>query len=650
MSDSEKKIRKIPFIGRVATESTFRSLEAEAETMIEAQDRIIKRAIEDMGWNDVSQGGQPAGLSDLSPKRRQQVVQRAVRYWLEDPLVGGSVDLYTYYIFGRGLAAPRFNFNKAQTVVNDFWNDKENQLVLTSYEAQLQKSAELQLQGNVYLTLFINEDSGEVKLSDLLAAEVDEIISDPSNRKKHLFYRRTVTPMEYDFRTDQYSSSKSLDSKKLYHADWRNYPLPEGDPNENFKPSKLEDGVVYHVSINRLSDGKFGNPRVLRILDWAYSYNQFMRARVSLMEAAAWLAWKRKAKGDPTQIRKLSTDFVQKRFNEGTSSTGDQGFAAPGPARFGAMITENENTSLEFVKTDTASGNAKNDGQMLKSQVASGIGFPLHYLGDMGGANLATATAMELPVLKMCESGQEMWEGVFTCVVDKVLEVAIAAGVLPRPSHGKFSDVDAPMAEGGLRRYGFDSNFVETMLEAAAPDDLLTTDGNDDVDITTISGDVLYAYELSLPPILQRQLSETINSVVNMLGALDPQGQNDDLARWAYDYCLQTLNVHNASELLERVMPKGKDLKRGKIADRGVLNPDLTKAKRPDAASTTGGPTRAWTPEDHARATTEAETNPAVESLKVEFAKSVEEIHGTLTDELIAAMGSEQLANDSDTE
>ncbi len=59
----------------------------------------------------------------------------------------------------------------------------------------------------------------------------------------------------------------------------------------------------------------------------------------------------------------------------------------------------------------TGASEAKTDADNLKLLVAAGTGIMLHYFGDPSTGNLATATAMELPMLKMFMKNQVFWRG-----------------------------------------------------------------------------------------------------------------------------------------------------------------------------------------------------------------------------------------------
>jgi hypothetical protein len=59
--------------------------------------------------------------------------------------------------------------------------------------------------------------------------------------------------------------------------------------------------------------------------------------------------------------------------------------------------------------------------------VAAATGIMEHYFGDPSTGNLATSTAMELPMLKQFEGRQQLWWDVLTDLVDYVIEASARA-------------------------------------------------------------------------------------------------------------------------------------------------------------------------------------------------------------------------------
>jgi hypothetical protein len=71
------------------------------------------------------------------------------------------------------------------------------------------------------------------------------------------------------------------------------------------------------------------------------------------------------------------------------------------------VYDHNEAIDLEWMKTDTGAANAKEDAKMLLMVGGAGMGTMVHYFGEGGDANLATAQSMELPMVKTYEDWQQ---------------------------------------------------------------------------------------------------------------------------------------------------------------------------------------------------------------------------------------------------
>lgn len=510
---------------------------------------VAKREMEDLGWRLLNAPYEQQA-SDLPRLDRNKAIVRGIDYWVRDPLIGQSVDMLSDYVINTGMAMPQAGNEDLQKVLFDFWSDRDNQLILTSPDSQYIKNNELQLMGNIFLTAFVNKGNGHVKFSDLPPREVVDIICDPDNRKKHLYYKRETVEYAYDFKSGTYSAGET---KTLYYKNWR-------FEKRGYGPESVADGLVFHLSTNRLSDGKFGNPRVMRIVDWVRAYNEYMKSRVSLMRALAQFAWRRKVKGNPSDVRKIANAWAAGQL----ASDGGDGSYQP-PAQYAATVTTNDAVSWDPIKTDTGGASAQIDGRMIKGQVGVGYGFPLHYLGDVGSANLATATSMELPVLKMVERMQGYWISAFEDIIDFVIAMAIRYGDLPYAQTGKFSEES--MNSGAF-------------MEAAGS-----------------SGRGEYEYKIALPSIMRRQVSETINAAINVVKGIDPYAQNVEASRWALQFALEVLGEKQPQSIIDKVFPDDFEYPMNDGTNRGrteqtpgdgMGQPDLKAERKPSSESRLG--------------------------------------------------------------
>jgi hypothetical protein len=595
----------------------------------------LKRELEDLGWNLLNMDYGNRSFAEQSPQERAKVYTRSVRYYLSDPLVGRNVDMLTDYAVGQGIGMPQTDNARLRQIFAEFWQDPENKAVLTSPEAQREKDRDLQMGGNIFWTAFVNDGDGHVRLSDIASHEIKDIITDKNNRRKTLYYKRITKPAPYNFKTHKYEGEAAAEPQITYYRDWRYQAV------EDYRPDTIEEGLIFHLAVARVADSKFGFPLTMRILSWVQAYNEFMKARVALTQAAAMFAWKRKVKGNPAEVKTILQNFADRQFQQ-AGQTNDGGMHAPPPVQYGSVLSTNENVQWDQVKTDTGGANATADGRMIKGQVGAGYGFPLHYQGDIGGANLATATAMELPVLKMVEAHQMLWMNLMRDIHDFVIEQAIVKGELPAASKGRFT-------KEAIRKRGYNVTLVKEPKQGAAASvgvaaeelqegELIDEDGNVLVEAHAEGSAGEYTYKIPMPKILQRQIGETINAMVNTAKAADPYGQNVDLSRWMLHSALEVLGEPEPEQVVMKVFPPGykpPDITQVGLAERGRSDSidgdgrgpiDFSRHRKPTSESAVGakGGKRARTMDE----VTEAAVNPRVaahfEDIEAEVAEAID--------------------------
>ena len=118
---------------------------------------------------------------------------------------------------------------------------------------------------------------------------------------------------------------------------------------------------------------------------------------------------------------------------------------------------------------------AVDDGRRALLMVCAATGIYEHYFGDPSTGNLATAKAMEQPMLLMFQERQELWKDVFTTIIDYVLDrVSLAPGGVI----------------GGT----------------------ITT--NDYGEVKVDNGELDRSFEVSFPPILQEDINERVDAII----------------------------------------------------------------------------------------------------------------------------------------
>jgi hypothetical protein len=436
--------------------------------------RIMERRLEDMAYELLSY---KANELDERPEDRKRISRRAFAYWQKDPIVGQAVNLMNWYTFGRGVQTPTVKrpykdvkaenaslvmppgtqdvppgtlfvpdeadveeadvrlrelraedddqiddevFDKAEKALKAFWKQPENQQTLTSHLAQEQKSTELQLDGEIFLLLYDNDDPAEgeanLLLSDLDPSEITEIITSRDNDKMPLWYVRCYQEQHWDYQTEQWVTS--TDRIVRYYPHWRNEPGPNDPPPPQ---EKIGDAKVMHLKINATSRQQRGVSELRRVLEWAKGLHEFMEARLAIARAMNKIAQRVRVEGGPTEVDRVVQAFA----------SGDMLALTRTPTR-DPLVTQPQAATLVHTPSmdiapmsfETGAGTAQIDKQNFLGMIAAGVNWPMPYLGGDNSASLSNSVAMELPTRKQVEARQELWEQCFYDLCRYVLDRA----------------------------------------------------------------------------------------------------------------------------------------------------------------------------------------------------------------------------------
>lgn len=349
----------------------FNLLLREATQTVEDQLRL-----EDEGWINLS-----GTTGDVIPDAARITNLKLSRlYSTKDPLGKQSIRLWTDYTFGPGLEWDTED-DKAKKVLEAFWNSPDNKAVLSA-RGQRKSSDKLLVDGDIFFALFLGS-GGEVKIRWIDPLEITQIITNPDDKEDIKYYKRDWADTLGVLHTEIYRDSTNLKDDAVGEI------------------RKTEDALIYYLNYNTTSQR--GNPLLLPALDWIRQYRRFLASRVAVMLALARFAWRSKVKGGQAAV-----DAIKAKTHE-------QEIAA------GSQLVENLGVDTTPIKTESGAAAAYRDGKMLLHQVCAAVGIPEHYFGDMATGNLATAKTAELPLMKMFQSYQAVWEDTYKDINDIVL-------------------------------------------------------------------------------------------------------------------------------------------------------------------------------------------------------------------------------------
>lgn len=460
--------------------------------------------LEDVGWQKLS--GESS--KEFSRQGLQKINRLARYYWLKSPLIKRAVYTQTSYVFGKGVEIYAEN-EDIDVVIQEFINDRDNRVELTEHQSRMQKETELQLFGNLFFILFVNKATGQVKIRTIPVDEISDIITDPEDAKKPLYYKHTRTIKKINFKTGEYDSEE----KVTYYADWNN-----PDPVKKIGGKDVpEDTFIYHIAVNKLSDQKFGTSEVYAAIDWSRAYKEFLEDWATLARAYSTFAWKIKTSGK----KGIATmkDNLNTTYGDGT------GVQNPPPVKGSAWISGDKG-DLTPINIRGANMSA-DDGDKMIHMVSAATGVFYHYLtGDPSTGNLATAKAMEMPMLIMFTDRQRLWMKIYHEICWFVVKQSVKApkghlqamGKIVKDETDKFENIE------------FNQNKEGEEIDASI--------------------------KVKFPDILDKDIATRIDAIVK--GATLGGGMNQAVALQLKDvtrYILQTLSEENIEDKIKEMYP-----------------------------------------------------------------------------------------------
>ncbi|MFH1318807.1 MAG: hypothetical protein ABIH71_07300, partial [Candidatus Omnitrophota bacterium] len=372
-----------------------------------------QRTLDDIGWINLSMDSEMGIEQITSLEGFVQMIKRCKFYFYTNPLAGQWINLTTNFVFGEGLPKPRSIEPKIQEIIDSFWENVDNKISVTSFQAQHLLCNKLQYEGNLFFLLF-DDDKGDVRVRILNTEDVSDIIRSSSDKNRNNFYKVSEKTKRYNFESNSYEYQQS---EYVYYPDCNIFDESE----HNVPVNKLKTGVkILHIKINSDINDKFGFPDLYRGIDWQKAHTSMLSDVSTLVKALSKFAWKKKVKGSPAKINSLKTNLATKTNLSNISNSSGQ------------TQLENEGIDLTSIKIETGGVKIGVDGgrqMLLQNCAASGI--PEHYYGNPETGNLATSKSMELPVLKKFTTYQSLWACIYQSLLQYQIDRKIEVGLLP---------------------------------------------------------------------------------------------------------------------------------------------------------------------------------------------------------------------------
>ncbi len=300
----------------------------------------VERAVvnDTAGWSALS-----ARPHDYTQNQVSDLYADALTAWRKNPIAWRIIAITTDFVVGDAiqLASP---VRPLHNFISAFWHHPLNRMDLR-LEAL---SDELARAGDLFLLLFRNPQDGMSYLRLVTKDRITRIETAENDWERELAY------IEHDPANPEGRRWLSPD-----HPD-----------------SPAQEAVMLHYAVNRPAGALLGESDLTSMLPWLQRYSRMLEDRVRLHWAVRSFLW---------LVTVPAGAIAAKR---------EQYRAAP---ESGLIIVKDEGEKWEPVAPDLKGQDARWDLQAVRGMIDAGSGYPPHWRGEAGDANLATATAMQAP-------------------------------------------------------------------------------------------------------------------------------------------------------------------------------------------------------------------------------------------------------------
>jgi len=362
---------------------------------------------------------------------RKAILTNCHAAYHRNPLAKRAVDLTAQFAVGKGFNVTYQN-KDVQEVLEEFISNPENNIA--EYDSSLLK--DLSVDGELFIRFF--GSGANMVMVPVPPWYVTEIETEPE------FFRRVKQyKLQYEFDLSQSMLPKDLGLEGKWVG------------AEN----------MLHVAINRHSYELRGRPDLYVILPWLRAYKEWLEDRMRQNKwRGALLWWAKILKARPGQIANKRNQYKT-------------------PPEPGSTLVTGDNEEWSALSNPAGAPDVSEDGRQVKLMVAVGVGMPEYMLSDGENANLASATAQQLPAMWRFVDAQEiMRERVWTPIFQRVISAAVQDGKFAHMVPVQDSDGD-PVLDGNkepqeieatrafaVEYYALQSDDPKTMAEAISLD------------------------------------------------------------------------------------------------------------------------------------------------------------------------------------
>jgi len=336
---------------------------------------------------------------------------------IKNPLIKRGIQVHQIYTWGQGISVTT-NQEEVTELLMQFWDNYENRKELTSLRALVDKQKVLHTDGNIFVVLVVNAVKGTVTIRNLPFSDIDDVITDPNDKKAVWYYVRKKVNASDRTPAKVYPNWSYLLKGP---ANLAKLPALPDDAKKRLGTHEIvKDQFVYHIRKGGFADWKYAVPTVYAAIDWAKAYKEFLEDWLSIVRAYRKYAWKVTTPDSRTQQK---TRDAMANVASQPPAVGVNQLPPSMPFMPGATAVTREGNDIEPMRTSGATIGI-DDGRRVLLMVCAAFGLPETYFGDVSVGTLATADSLDRPTELMFKLEQSDWISRLSDIFMAVIAVA----------------------------------------------------------------------------------------------------------------------------------------------------------------------------------------------------------------------------------
>ena len=315
--------------------------------------------------NNFFPSGMSGSYSDRYEYNREKILSECLRAWRVQPLARRIVKIITAFVIGTGFSI-KSSHRATQVFLTSWWNHP-----LNNFDEQLPEWLDERTRSGNIFALGSVDSAGNTYWRAIPADQIKDIQSKQNDIRQEEFY------LPYGI---------------------------EAPVWEAYDPLKEQTSFVVHHAIDRPVGTAWGESPLAPLLPWIGRYSAWLEDRVRL-----------------NRFRNAFMYVVRGQFTNPTDKKRRQDELNANPPQPGSILVTDPSEDWGILSSNLDAFDASVDGNAIKTHIAAGIGFPMHWFSEGESSTRTTAEAAGTPTFKSLQQDQQS----FVRFITRLAEISV---------------------------------------------------------------------------------------------------------------------------------------------------------------------------------------------------------------------------------